>query len=397
MPSRMLADAALIPGRVDLRADRVSRSDIPALNSLALGSLFLLLHEKEQLFSERVILTKAGLRREKASGKLSAIALLGLQRLAASGARHSLDISSIQDAVWKDRSWVKCIGDLGLLTWFIATCIPDRLETLFSEYDFSKAIITYSDGREAFTTGLAWFLAGMAHARLACPNAAPDLTDVAVETYHLLQDNQSDGGIFGHAGFPGFPKQTFCRRYGTFADQIHSIYALTTFARAFQIEEPLASALACANSIRALQGEMGQWWCLYDKRACRVVNRYPVCSLHQDGTAPVGLLALEETTGQNFHGPVYKGLSWVAGANELGFDLRKTDPNLIWDSIGPSRTVANYWELARGVMNRSRGPQLENLRVRYEVRPDHFGWLLYAFGKFGLQSSAVAAKAATAH
>jgi hypothetical protein len=396
MSSRIPVDTASIHGRIDARVDRVSQSDIPGLNSLALGSLVSLLDEKDQLFAECITLTEAGLHREKASGKLSAIALLGLQRLAMSGARHSFDVSAIQDAVWKDRSWVKCVGDLGLLTWFTATCIPDRLGALFNEYDFGRAIVTYSDGREALTTSLAWFLAGIAHARLTRPNAAPDLTDIAVETYHSLQDNQSEGGIFGHAGSPRFLKQIFYKRYGTFADQIHAIYALTTFARAFQIEEPLASALACANSIRALQGEMGQWWFLYDKRTCRVVNRYPVCSLHQDGTAPVGLLALEEATGQNFRGPMYKGLSWVAGMNELGYDLRNIDPGLIWDSIGPSRRLANCWELACGFMNRTREPQLESLRVRYEVRPDHFGWLLYAFGKFGLPNSMIAAKAATA-
>src|SRR5579864_1490395 len=113
MPSRMPLDTASVSGRVDLRVDRVSRLDIPGLTSLALGSLVTLLEEKQQLFSERITLTEAGFHREKISGKLSAIALLGLQRLAASGARHALDISSIQDAVWRDRSWVKCMSRSG--------------------------------------------------------------------------------------------------------------------------------------------------------------------------------------------------------------------------------------------------------------------------------------------
>jgi hypothetical protein len=263
--------------------------------------------------------------------------------------------------------------------------------------DFGKALGTYPDGRQARTRGLAWFLAGIAHARLACPGSLPDLTDVAVDTYHLLQDNQSEGGIFGHAAFPRFHQQTFCNRFGTFADQIYAIYAFTTFARAFQIEEPLGSALGCANALRALQGEMGQWWFLYDKRACRVVNRYPVYSLHQDGTAPFGLLALGETTGQSFHEPIYKGLSWIAGANELGEDLRNLDRGLIWDSIGPRRRIANYWEAALSLMNISRERQVESLRIRYEARPDHFGWLLYAFGRFGLPKAVIAAGTAPAH
>src|SRR2546429_3772790 len=42
----------------------------------------------------------------------------------------------------------------------------------------------------------------------------------------------------------------------------------------------------------------------------------------------------------------------------------------IWDSIGPTRRIANYWEGALSFMNISRGPQAKSLRIRYEARPD---------------------------
>jgi len=391
-----LIGAASIRERIDLRIDQDLRPDIPALNSLAVGSLVSLFDEKAGLFSKRISLTEAGLHREKVSRKLTAIALLGLKRLEASGATIPFDIVSIQDAVWKDRSWVKRIGDLGLLTWFTATCCPERLDDLFREYDFGHALTSYSDARAARTAGLAWFLAGIAHARFACPNAALDLTDVAVETYQLLENNQGEGGIFGRAAIPQFSPQAIFNRFGTFPDQIFAIYALTTFARAFQIDEPLEGALACANSLRALQGEMGQWWFLYDRSTCRAVSRYPVLSVHQDGTAPIGLLAVGEATGQSFHESIYKGLSWIAGANELGDDLRDLDRQLIWDSIDSKSTLANYWEAALSFASASRVPAAHKLQIRYAAGPDHFGWLLYAFGEFGLSRPDIAARAATA-
>lgn len=385
MSLRPPVESSTFQKRVDAYAvSRASQLDIPALNSLALRSLVSLFDEKEMLFSRRVTLTENGLLRERTSRKRTIIALLGLQRLVASGEALPFDIASIGDVVLGDTRWVRSIEDLGLLTWFTAECVPERLGKLLKELDFSKALDTYSDGRQARTRGLAWFLAGIAHLQLTCPGTLQDLTDVAVDAYRLLRDNQSEGGIFGHAMFPRFFQQTFWNRFGTFADQVYAIYALTTFGRAFQIEEPLESALGCANAVRALQGEMGQWWFLYDKRACRVVNRYPVLSLHQEGIAPVGLLALGETTGQSFDESIYKGLSWVAGENELSNDLRSLDRGLIWDSIGPRRRLANYWEGALSFMNISRGPQGKNLGIRYEARPDHFGWLLYAFGRLGL-------------
>lgn len=374
-----------------------SELDIPALNALALRSIVSLFEEKERLFSRRVTLTEGGFHREGTSRKRTVIALLGLQRLAESGGTPSVDVASIQDVVLGDTSWVRTLGDLGLLTWFTAECAPGRLEVLFSEWDLATALKRYVDGRQACTRGLAWFLAGIAHARLAYPGTLPDLTDIAVDTYHLLQDNQSECAIFGHVGLPGLFERPFCKRFGTFGDQIYAIYALTTFARAFQIEEPLESALGCANAVRALQGEMGQWWFLYDKHACRVMNRYPVFSFQQDGIAPAGLLALEEATGQSFHDPIYKGLSWLAGANELGYDLRNLDRGLIWDSIAQQRRTADYCEAALNFMNISYVPKAGSLRIQYEARPDHFGWLLYAFGKFGLPKAATTAAADAAH
>ena len=396
MSLRPSVESSSFEKRVDAYAvSRASQLDIPALNSLALRSLVSLFDEKEMLFSRRVTLTENGFVRDRTSRKRTIIALLGLQRLAETGGAPPIDVTSIRNIILGDTTWVRSVEDLGLLTWFTAECVPERLGKLLNELDFSKALNTYSDGRQARTRGLAWFLTGIAHAQLTCPGTLQDLTDVAVDTYHLLRDNQSEGGIFGHAMFPRLLQQTFCNRFGTFADQIYAIYALTTFGRAFQIEEPLESALGCANAVRALQGQMGQWWFLYDKHACRVVNRYPVFSLHQDGIAPVGLLALGEATGQSFHASIYKGLSWIAGANELRNDLRNLDQGLIWDSIGPRRPIANYWEGALSFMNISRGPQAKSLRIRYEARPDHFGWLLYAFGRFGLPKARIAAEGPT--
>jgi hypothetical protein len=368
------------------RPDSEPQLDVRALNSLALRSLASLFNEKEQLFSHRVILTGDGFRWDETSRKRTIIALLGLHRLAESGGTQLFDLASIRDVVLRDRRWVNTAGNLGLLTWFVAVCAPDQLDTVFREFDFENALANYADGRQARTTGLAWLLAGIAYARLAHPELLPDLTDVAVDCYHLLKDNQNDNGIFGHAALSGFPRETIYSRLGTFSDQIYAIHALTMFARTFQIEEPLESALGCANSVCALQGDMGQWWFLYDKYNRRVVTRYPVFSAHQDGTAPCVLLALEEATGRSFQKAIFKGLEWVAGANELGNDLRNSERAVIWDSIGPQGRLAKYWQSALGLVRATRKTEVDHLSVRCEARPDHFGWLLYAFGKFGLSN-----------
>jgi hypothetical protein len=357
---------------------------ISSLNALALRSLITLFDEKAGLFSRSMTFDENGVfHRQKTSEKRTIIALLGLHRLKASGETLPFDLPSICDVVLRDTRWVRSLEELGLLTWFIAECEPDRLRNLFSKFDFENALCNYSDGRQGYTRALAWFLAGIAHARMVYPRLFPDLTDLAVDTYHLLEDNQSESGLFGHATSSGLAQHLICSRFGTFGDQIHPIYTLTVFAKAFQVEEPLASALSCGNAICALQGELGQWWFLYDKRSGRVLNRYPVFSMHQHGTAPVGLLSLGEATGQSFYEPIYRGLSWIMGANELGQDVRNEERTMIWDSL-QQRRLAKYCEIAHSLVHIPSSLRPDQLNIHYEARPDHFGWLLYAFGRLGL-------------
>lgn len=386
IPAQTLREIS-VRGPGNFQLDDGFPPDTPLLNSLALRSLSYLFDEKEKLFSERVTLSKDGYRRDSVSQKHTVIALLGLHRFAESGETLPFDTEAIQDVVFQDRSWVKSAEELGLLSWLAAMHLPDRLGAVLDEFSFERALTNYDDGRQGMTVGLSWFLAGIAHVALAQPARISELTDVAVDAYRLLQGNQSHDGIFGHAASARFPRGAVCSRFGTFYDQVSAIYALSTFAKAFQIEEPLESALACANSICALQGDLGQWWFLYDKRTGCVVSRYPVLSVHQDGMAPSALQALGEATGRSFQPAIQNGLSWITGANEIGADLRSQDRALIWDSIDFEKRIARYWDAALRFANISQQGPVDRLKIRYEARPDHFGWLLYAFGKSGLPNS----------
>ena len=388
-------ESVALPGRNgNSTSGRASQLEVSALCSIAVKALVSLFDGTELLFSRRITLREGRFRQEAASQRRTVIALLGLQCFSDSGQRQPFDLASIENSVFQDKSWIEGVGDLGVLVQFAAKYSPDRLALLVDRFDLATALSSFPDGREARTAALSCFLAGISHAKLSSPDSLPDLTDAAVDIYRLLQENQGPGGIFAHAGFPSLLQQPFSNRFGTIADQMHAIYALTTFARAFGIEEPLADALNCANTIRALQGDKGQWWFLYDKRSSQIVNRYPVRSICQNGTAPMALLALAEATGQNFDDAICSGLSWVAGANELAVDLRDWQHGIIWDSIEPRSRITNFCDSALNLIHRSRKSPDENLRVRFEARPDHFGWLLYALA--GFEGKAAPAKAASA-
>jgi hypothetical protein len=385
---RMSANVASFPGEATTQTASEECLDIAGLNSLALRGLLWLFDEEKQLFCRRLVQTDEGFRREGFSPRRTIVALLGLQKLGNAEVKHPFDTGAMANAILDDRHWIRGIGDLGLLIWLTAVSAPERLDSLFRCFNLERALETHLDARQGRTKELAWFLSGLAHAKFVHPEASRDLADVAVETYHKLQENQGEDGVFGHQRPTHSPGSFFGSGFGTFADQIFSVYAFSKFAQAFQVEEPLEAATDCANAICAMQGEMGQWWFLYDKRRGRVANRYPILSMHQDGMAPTGLFALEEATGQSFDKAIYKGLTWICGANELGDDLRNSGETFIWDSIALKVQRGKYWEATLGFLGILRKVQKHDLSVCYEVRPDHFGWLLYAFGGFGLDEGA---------
>ena len=356
--------------------------DVRELLSLAARGLVAMFDEDHQLFCHRLLRTDHGIVREGLSPRYTIMTLLGLRELELAGVNSSFDVHEIYESLARDTNWIQGIGDLGLQIWLTAAFDSDQLGNLFSTFDCETALDRYADAQQARTMELAWFLAGLAHAGDKSPRLLSSLTDLSVEIYHRIEENQGEYGLFGHMGTKNSLAGRLRGRIGSFADQVYPIYAISKFAKVFQVEDPLGPALECAAAICGAQGELGQWWWLYDARSGRVSSRYPVYSVHQHGMAPMGLLAVEEVTGHDFTEYVYKGLRWICGTNELGVDMRESAENLIWRCILPKKSQTKYWEIAvHAIRSPREEAQLHSLRVLHEQRPYEFGWLLFALAR----------------
>lgn len=343
---------------------------------------------EKQLFCYRLVRAEQGLHREGLSPRYTIMTLLGLRELERGGSRSPFDTNSLYESFVSDATWIQSAGDLGLLLWLTAAFASDQIDGLVRRVDLGTALDRYPDTRDGRTMELAWFLAGLAHVVEASPKCATTMTDLAAETYHRLVENQGAYGLFGHMSTKKSLAGRLRGRIGSFADQIYPIYAMSKFARSFHVVDSLAPALECAKAICRAQGDMGQWWWLYDSASGRVSSRYPVYSVHQHGMAPMGLFAVEEATGQSFQGPIYKGLQWIYGANELGMDMRDCAQNLIWRCVLPKNKQSKYWETA---LNFVRSPKqnapVGPLEILYEDRPYELGWLLFAFSKHSVPAA----------
>jgi hypothetical protein len=362
---------------------QAGQPNVQELTCLALQGLVPMLDLEKQLFCHRLVRTERGIIQEGISPRYTIMTLLGLRKLEEAGAHLPIDITSVYEALAHDTKWIRGAGDLGLMIWLTATFAPDQLKTFFGRFDLDTALDRYADARQGRTMELSWFLAGLAHSALAQPEILPDLIDLASEAYHRLEANQGERGFFGHMSRKKSVKGFLRGRIGSFADQIYPIYAISKFATAFSIKEPLKAAEDCAMAICSAQGELGQWWWLYESHAGRVASRYPVYSVHQHGMAPMGLFALEEATGQSFDEFIYKGLRWIYGSNELSEDMRDRSESLVWRCILPKNKGTKYRDT---LMSFFRTPVLDPagtdngpFEILFEERPYESGWLLYAF------------------
>lgn len=335
----------------------------------------------KQQFCHRLLRTEKGIVREGLSPRYTIMTLLGLRELELAKIDSPFDTKAIYASFVQETDWIQGIGDLGLLIWLAATFNPDQLGDLFSKFSCGTALDRYPDAKSARTMELAWFLAGLAHAAEANPKHSSTLTDLALATYRRLEKNQGDSGFFGHMHTKSSLAGLLRGRIGSFADQVYPIYAIAKFAKAFHVEGSLGRALDCANAICKAQGELGQWWWLYDMRSGRVSSRYPVYAVHQHGMAPMALFAIEEASGESFSSFVYRGLGWISN-NELGVDMRDSGQNLIWRCILSENSQNKYWEIASNlVRSKNHDAAARSLKVLYEQRPYEYGWLLYAFAR----------------
>ena len=350
------------------------------LCELAVDGLLAMFDPQSRLFCYRRKLTSTGMINEGVSHRYTVMALLGLLRWRAAGMQSPIDIDSAVARLLEHLTWINGIGDLGLLLWLCAEGSAKHLRKLSSSVNVEHALHKLRDARERKTTELAWFLAGIAHAVLAAPKEHSTIQNTASQTYELLKRNQRQSGIFGHLARRRSLGGALRGHIGCFADQVYPIYAIARYAEAFDNELALEAATSCADAICRLQGPLGQWWWHYDSLDGHVLGKYPVFSVHQHGMAPMALLALGDTAKRDWSGPVYKGLRWISGSNELDFDMQDAPNKVVWRDIQPGGNYTRYLATALDVIGCQRRLGVaENLRINFECRPYELGWLLYAF------------------
>ncbi len=201
----------------------------------------------------------------------------------------------------------------------------------------------------------------------------------------LLSSFEERSALFPH--WPVGATKPWVRSHVTcFADLVYPIQALAHYHRATGYGKALEVARRCARRMCELQGPQGQWWWHYDVRTGKVIERFPVYSVHQDAMGPMALFDLEEVCGENHSEAIERSIQWLIDPPEIASSLIDKDADVIWRKVArhePGKLTRSLQAMASRVHPTLRIPATDLVfrpgYIDYESRPYHMGWLLHAW------------------
>jgi hypothetical protein len=307
--------------------------------------------------------------------RYSAIVALGLLRARSAGYPVGGDVDELVELLLAQHDDPSLDpGDLGLLLWLGRRAGRSQADALLAALDRRLLAAGGVAAREGME--VAWIAIGTSEcvAGEAC-GPAEDLMRSA--RAQLCHGSRSRSGLLLHRAAGAR------RRFPNFATQSYGTLALTKIGRSGD-QEALDAARGVADALLALQRADGGWPWIFDAEQGRVVEPYPIYTVHQDAMAPIALLELHEATGdERYRAAAVRGIDWIYGQNDLRRSMLDADRRILYRSIRrrpPWDRALLYANTAAAFAGLSqRADWLGSLELNRTDRPYHLGWVLEAW------------------
>ncbi len=378
--SIITGSSAIITASQTSHPDKPTVSDIVRqLRSIAVHSLARMYRPEERLFAFRLRKNGEGEVLEGVSRRYTATALIGL-------ADEDRDI--VAEVLGKHRPQDVCgrlITDIGDSKKLGEVALTAWAAKMLQHPHASKAVEVL---RKMDPAGGAYPTVELSWALTALVIDAGKATDMALAERTadtLIARFKQKSAMFSHApakkGLSALRSHVSC-----FADFVYPIQSLSYYRKATGDTRAAEIARDCAERMCRLQGLNGQWWWHFDVRTGRMLERYPVYSVHQDSMAPMALFALAEACGQDHSESIEKGLRWLVNPAEKTESLIDVERNVIWRKLArrePNKLARRLHAAASRLHPTIRLPAVDVAfppnTVDYETRPYHMGWILHAW------------------
>jgi hypothetical protein len=352
---------------------------IAKLRAIAVHSLARMYRPEASLFAFRLRKNGQGELLEGASRRYTAIALIGL-------AGEDKDVAS--EVLGRQTCEALCgglidelenseeLGDVALAAWAARVLQHRRAKRVLD------ILWRMDPARRAYPTiEISWALTALVI-------AGSEITDFGLAEQiatRLMKLFRNDSGVFAQGpsrkGLAVLASHVSC-----FADFVYPIQALSHYYQLTGDTAARETICRCAERMCQLQGPQGQWWWHYDVRTGRVVERYPVYSVHQDSMAPMALFAAGRACGRDYSDSILKGLTWLTAPAEIEAALLDAERNVIWRKVArrePRKLVRSLQAAASRLHPGLRMPAddlfFPPVAIDHETRPYHMAWILHAW------------------
>lgn len=352
---------------------------VQEIRSLAIQSLARMYYPERRLFAFRLRKDGVGEILEGISRRYTATALIGLATEGHDTVGDVLGHHGLNDVCTQliaDLPGMQDLGEVALTVWAARALGHPGVSAAI------EALRAMEPEQYRFpTVEVSWALTALSV-------EGSDVTDMALAkriAEALKSSFRTESGLFapGRAkkGFGGFRACVSC-----FADAVYPVQALSHYHMVTGDGQAAELARRCAEHMCASQGVDGQWWWHFDVRTGRVVERYPVYSVHQDSMAPMALFAAAQACGQDYSASIQKGLQWLVDPAEKTPSLIDRERGVIWRKVArrePRKLVRGLQAAACCLHSGLRAPGVDMffppVSIDYESRPYHMGWILHAW------------------
>ncbi len=305
------------------------------------------------------------------------ITLLGLLRAEKNGYNTSFNTRDIYNTVLLNiASKELTVGDLGLCLW-VDSELEAKNHVKLMEM-LNRRLGSHKGYKACVGMELAWIIIGALRTfETTGSTLASAIMNQSIRCFH--ENYVSPSGLFRHFG-----DRRFRARFPNFATQIYGILALSLVGKYSHDLQSLQIAQAAADRLLALQLPDGGWPWLYDTESGRILERYEIYSVHQDGMAPMSLFELSQAVDDpKYMLAALRGLDWIYGDNELSYNMIDKKESLIYRSI---RHRTPFERMTQCLNTISAGLGMKSdlgvghcIEINPTCRPYHLGWVLYAW------------------
>ncbi len=307
--------------------------------------------------------------------RYSVIVGLGMLRARAAGYEVGTDVEALVESLLDFSSDPFLTpGDLGLLLWLERRAARDRANDVAVALEQRLTDLGGLGSREIME--VAWIALAASECVATDVDGPADRLLRSART-QLCSRNRSSSGLLLHR------EAGWRRRFPNFATQIYGLLAVSRIARMGD-QGALAVAQDVGDALLRLQRADGGWPWMFDAVTGRVVEPYPVYSVHQDAMAPIGLFELYEVSGDDrYRAAAVRGLEWIYGRNDLGIPMLDPERHMLYRSIkrrAPWDRVALYANTISACSRASpKATWITPLEINRSDRPYHLGWVLEAW------------------